>query len=242
MIKLRIGSTAAEVDGQPKNIDTAPFIKNDRTYVPVRFIAEQMGFCVSWDEETQTVTISDKENAAYFDSLDNCAVDWAMKFNNLSIGLHKELASSIYYCDKGYYYSFPNVGTSNNAVPSVIGGEKRAAVIHSHASTGNGTQKADKLSSGDIAAACTWKCDNYAVTPCGKTEVYRYASGKVETVSLCTPYDRRALKKLQTVWQYGDMKKNDDFFKSYDIGTVSVEADFYNKLFYEGRQFPLFDD
>ncbi len=35
--------------------------------------------------------------------------------------------------------------------------------------------------------------------------------------------------------------QNDEYFDGYNIGTVSVEADFYNKLFSEGRQFPIYE-
>ena len=61
-------------------------------------------------------------------------------------------------------------------------------------------------------------------------------------MSLEIPYDRRAVKKLRGTWGYGDMRKNDEFFDGYNVGTVSVEADFYNKLFSEGRQFPIYEE
>ena len=35
----------------------APEIINDRTYVPIRFVAEELGAEVQWNEETKTVTI-----------------------------------------------------------------------------------------------------------------------------------------------------------------------------------------
>ena len=35
----------------------APMIINDRTYVPIRFVAEELGAEVQWNEETKTVTI-----------------------------------------------------------------------------------------------------------------------------------------------------------------------------------------
>lgn len=224
-------------------MDVVPFIENERTFVPLRFVAENLGYKVDWDEPTQTVTITERDYRKYFKSIDECALDWSMKFNNWSIGMHKELGSSIYHNENGYYYTFPNVGESNDVFCSMEDVKvRRDAVIHSHASTGCGTQKADRLSSSDLAVAKTYKCDNYVATPCGKMEVYRYNTGKVETISMNIPYDRRALNKLQTSWGYGDMKKNDDYFKVYDVGTVCAEADFYNKLFLEGKKFPLFDD
>lgn len=38
--------------------DVAPYIKNSRTYVPIRFIAEELGFDVKWDAKTKKVTMS----------------------------------------------------------------------------------------------------------------------------------------------------------------------------------------
>ena len=36
----------------------APVIMNDRTYVPIRFVAEELGATVDWTAETQTITIT----------------------------------------------------------------------------------------------------------------------------------------------------------------------------------------
>lgn len=46
--------------GQPKSIksmDVAPMMKNDRVYLPARYIAELYNYEVGWDEETRTVLI-----------------------------------------------------------------------------------------------------------------------------------------------------------------------------------------
>ncbi|MCQ2979034.1 MAG: copper amine oxidase N-terminal domain-containing protein [Clostridia bacterium] len=49
-IKLNIGSTKAEVDGEKETLDVAPIIRNDRTMLPIRFIAENLGAKVEWNE------------------------------------------------------------------------------------------------------------------------------------------------------------------------------------------------
>lgn len=237
MIKLTIGHKEYEVDGEKKEMDVAPFLQGCRTFVPIRFVSEVFGYNVEWEEDVQTVCIGGRQ---HFLSADECAIDWAMKYNNLSVGLHKELASSIYLCDKGYYYTKPNIGQSNSAIPSIEHGKKRIAVIHSHASTGNGTQKGDKLSSGDVTAAKEWKCDNYAATPCGTLIVYRYATSERETVSRTIPFDRRAINKMK-LWGY-DTTPCEKAFSEYPDLKVSVEADFYNQLFREKRNFPLYKE
>ncbi|SDC22924.1 Glucose/arabinose dehydrogenase, beta-propeller fold [Paenibacillus sp. UNCCL117] len=45
------------VEGQLKETDTAPYIKQDRTYVPIRFFAEEIGLDVQWDNVTRTAIL-----------------------------------------------------------------------------------------------------------------------------------------------------------------------------------------
>lgn len=51
-------STAYTSDGGTVQMDTAAVIVNDRTYAPIRYLAEYFGFTVGWDGETQTVSIT----------------------------------------------------------------------------------------------------------------------------------------------------------------------------------------
>lgn len=55
-VTLFIGQQVAVVDGDASVLDVAPFIKDGRTFVPVRFIAEALGADVKYDAATQTVT------------------------------------------------------------------------------------------------------------------------------------------------------------------------------------------
>ena len=56
---LTIGDNTVTVNGREQTIDAPPVIINERTLVPLRFIAELFGSNVSWDAETKTVYISD---------------------------------------------------------------------------------------------------------------------------------------------------------------------------------------
>ncbi|MGN1230440.1 MAG: copper amine oxidase N-terminal domain-containing protein [Anaerotignum sp.] len=38
-------------------MDSPAFIENDRTYLPLRFVAENLGATVFWNADTQEVTI-----------------------------------------------------------------------------------------------------------------------------------------------------------------------------------------
>ena len=55
-VTLFIGQLGAMVDGKASLLDVAPFIKDGRTFVPVRFIAEALGAEVKYDAATQVVT------------------------------------------------------------------------------------------------------------------------------------------------------------------------------------------
>ncbi len=57
-IRLTIDSTTAYLNNEAQTLDTAPTIINDRTMLPIRFIAESFDFDVDWDGTTQTVTIT----------------------------------------------------------------------------------------------------------------------------------------------------------------------------------------
>ncbi len=58
VIQLTIGSTTAYLNGAAQTLDVAPVLIDDRTMLPIRFIAESFGFNVGWYEDTQTVSIS----------------------------------------------------------------------------------------------------------------------------------------------------------------------------------------
>lgn len=57
-IILTIGKTEAQVFGETKVNDVAPIIRNDRTMLPARFVAENLGADVKWDNDERKVTIT----------------------------------------------------------------------------------------------------------------------------------------------------------------------------------------
>ena len=58
VIRLVIDSTTAYLNDEASELDVMPAIINDRTMLPIRFIAEGFKFTVGWDGDTQTVTIT----------------------------------------------------------------------------------------------------------------------------------------------------------------------------------------
>ena len=57
-IELTIGSTVAKTSNGEKTLSAAPKIINGRTMVPLRFIAEEIGLTVLWNDEYKRVIIN----------------------------------------------------------------------------------------------------------------------------------------------------------------------------------------
>ncbi len=57
-IVITIDLDTALVNGEKRELDSPAFIKDDRTYTPLRFIAEELGATVEWNEKTREVTIT----------------------------------------------------------------------------------------------------------------------------------------------------------------------------------------
>ena len=70
LIILTIGNKEATVFNEEKTNDVAPVIKNNRTMLPIRFIAEALGATVDWNADEKKVTIknSDTEIIIYINS------------------------------------------------------------------------------------------------------------------------------------------------------------------------------
>jgi hypothetical protein len=52
-----VGKTTATVDGGNKAMSMAPAIIGGRTMIPLRFVAENLGCLVGWDQSTRRVTV-----------------------------------------------------------------------------------------------------------------------------------------------------------------------------------------
>lgn len=60
-VVMTIGSRAYTVDGATKYMDTEPFLQADRTFVPLRFVAEGLGYEVGWRATHNFVYIGPKK-------------------------------------------------------------------------------------------------------------------------------------------------------------------------------------
>jgi hypothetical protein len=56
-VSLNVGRNIARVNGINVQLDTPPVIYKEKTYIPVRFVAQSLGKKVEWDKATSTVKI-----------------------------------------------------------------------------------------------------------------------------------------------------------------------------------------
>lgn len=73
-VVLTIDSTRALQDGIPRYLDVPAQLINGRTMVPLRFMADCLGFVVTWNQETRTATVTG--NAKSPQSSERLAAGW----------------------------------------------------------------------------------------------------------------------------------------------------------------------
>lgn len=56
-VSFSIDDTNAEINGKTATMDVPARLINDKTMVPLRFLSEEMGYTVTWDEATRTAVI-----------------------------------------------------------------------------------------------------------------------------------------------------------------------------------------
>ena len=56
-VSVSIDNTTAVVNGQARAMDVPARMVNDRTLVPLRFLSENLGYTVTWDEATNTAIV-----------------------------------------------------------------------------------------------------------------------------------------------------------------------------------------
>ena len=223
-IKLKIGSNILQKDNEQIEMDVAPFLQNDRTFVPVRFIAEAFGYTVGWDEELQLVTITDEKQSQhkkYFDTIEACAIDFAMCYQPMSIATNREISAAICKDENGFYYGNVYLGVVDavaiqRKIPNVI------SDIHTHGSAG-GYKAYDEFSSSDKNSAKRNKVEvSFMASPLGNVKEYNTTTGKTRIISYDTPYDLK--EEVKCLKKYPNVTANKKFYKEY-FGNVMPKVD-----------------
>ena len=176
-IKCKAGSNIFEVNGENITNDVAPFEKNDRTFLPIRFIAENMGMYVDYEEKSGIVTVSDVKT--HFDTVDKCAVNFGMYANCASIAMYKELGAYVFEDENGYYWDGLEIGQKDRQelyIDSALA-RKCKAILHTHGGTAGGAAN-NHFSTGDKKAAKKYDKPIYLCSPVGEQLKYEPDVGK----------------------------------------------------------------
>lgn len=116
-IVMTVGSETAYVNGEAVEMDVAPYIKDGRTLIPARYVAEFFGQKVDWDGETYTVSITEDKSVVGESNLER----WAIPMGAIQLGLNESSHRWFAY-KRGFTVSAykPNGGTGGGEVlPSV---------------------------------------------------------------------------------------------------------------------------
>jgi len=62
-ITVSFNNIRIAIDGQIAQTENEPFVHNGRTYLPVRDVADAMGFDVTWEDTTNTVHLTSRSNS-----------------------------------------------------------------------------------------------------------------------------------------------------------------------------------
>lgn len=104
------GNIRIKINGSNVEADVPPFIENDRTYVPVRLISENLGCNVDWEQSTQTASVS-RGNVKIQMTLNSNVItvngekrtiDTAVKMKNDRIFLPVRAVAEILGCNVGW--------------------------------------------------------------------------------------------------------------------------------------------
>lgn len=68
-VQLTIGSKTMKVNSQNKEMDVEPLLRNNRTFLPARWVAEAFGFKVDWDPPQVLVYWPDERPPLTLDTL-----------------------------------------------------------------------------------------------------------------------------------------------------------------------------
>lgn len=98
-LDLKINSDKVLVNGDEKTIDVAPVIYKNRTFVPIRFVSENLGVNVGWNDKTSTVILSDKEESLKYPELTKEENNYIIKQKSIADNIAKDMKDI-----KSYYF------------------------------------------------------------------------------------------------------------------------------------------
>jgi maltose-binding protein MalE len=119
-IILTINGSTASINGEVIELDSVPIVKNGRTFVPTRFVAENLGVRVYWNNASSTVVLlSDKIDP----SMDSSYIEAANPTDEESVSSGSSISFWYFNKDEGpnivkaYNQLYPNKKVNLSIIP-----------------------------------------------------------------------------------------------------------------------------
>lgn len=123
---MMIGGKELSVNGKATMMDTAPLIRNSRTFLPARYVAEALGYAVTYEEMTKTVIIAPPAEMVNAVEIKDFAfapatltikkgesVTWTNRDSVSHSILMNGVDGGLFGKDQSYTQAFPEAGTFN---------------------------------------------------------------------------------------------------------------------------------
>ncbi|MDO5716967.1 MAG: copper amine oxidase N-terminal domain-containing protein [Tissierellia bacterium] len=117
-IHMELSKVEFIANGKEKLMDIPPFVKDERTYVPLRFVAEAFGMEVTWDGENKTVIIG-----AYGETKDyeGELVTFTLGEHSFTLSMTAEMKEAIQWEEKEDRIDFYDALTKEKATDGASG-------------------------------------------------------------------------------------------------------------------------
>lgn len=113
-IRLSVDKNTAWINGAPIYVDSAPFIVNDRVMVPLRLIAENLEYEVTYDENTREIKINTPQKQKIYYSVKDGIADVAAKYSK-----SQNIIFTFSQHAPNYIYDFSDIELVYNPSPYV---------------------------------------------------------------------------------------------------------------------------
>lgn len=231
-----------------KTMDVAPFIKNGRTFVPVRFVSEVLGYSVGWDRFNTTVIIIDDGKI-----ISDIERDFSIY---MKTAVEKTYSDGSYKVDgtiKAENFTDPDGGkySINGIIKGIVSGADEHMHVNMTVEKGgteyekayeikiNGAENAAYYASGETAQGTEWtklKLEDNSEETSDATEFASVAEN-IYINTLAEPeedYDINTFKRISAKYEMMKDAYGDDTFKksgnTYTAESGSIQEGYQNRI------------
>lgn len=143
-IEMLLGNNKVMVNGEVKSIDVPTRMINSRTFAPLRFITENLGHTVSWDQNTNSVYITRNDSPK---SVQNMVMTVGSKENLIALLEYNSKLFNYIYLERGMEIDTVTEEKAEAMAPEAVQDGATAAPAPDSSDTNN---QVDGVQEGDI--------------------------------------------------------------------------------------------